>query len=610
MRTITLPERLISIMIALALSCMFFTGCAKDANNTQETISQTSRITESVATESIAENITNDIQNTTYYNTEADEISYKIEDYAGNLDAFVYGLIKTEYESYYSVFNAAIDLPNGDTVYGIGYTDYADCYESDDGIKFFPAGFVSLIGEPAVPKSITEDGLEIIDLDYDNPKFGFVLAYDTEPFMEHCKIWGQYLKYGINEEGAITYSAEEYTDQIDEPLGMLYSYDEERFIFDTEFGDYKAITGRSLTEIIDFAAFQADINRRLDEQDKNFCEEEIESAFKISKNAIDSYLLNMQEETFMGFQVKELIEISKNLDKNECIRITPQGTVAIDFTKDIPKEPEKLTKWLVGIGCGIVLAGSIAAEIFMPALKPLSGAISGFAVDVFMQVVIENQAISNVNWGKVAISAVSGALVAWACPTISSLATGKTVQLIGKETVSIMGKKISTEVFARCAGYGVKTLSTAFVSGCTNAAFSAIDGKTGDEIFDSFVVGFCVGGAISVGADLLAKVGNIATNAISKTKPGQWISKYTGKASAWIGKHQIHLKNQKIEDILVPKSIYESSKAAMRELKIQNTRKELLDVWAKQLPADDNPNFIKRNSNNEVVTKKDIISNT
>ena len=77
----------------------------------------------------------------------------------------------------------------------------------------------------------------------------------------------------------------------------------------------------------------------------------------------------------------------------------------------------------MGIGAGITVIACIGASILMPALTPLTGAISGAAVDAFMQVVIQNQTVSNINWKKVAVSAAAGALFAWACPALASSAS-------------------------------------------------------------------------------------------------------------------------------------------------------------------------------------------
>ena len=35
-------------------------------------------------------------------------------------------------------------------------------------------------------------------------------AYDTEPFLEHCVIWNQYLRYGIDDNQHITYMTQDY----------------------------------------------------------------------------------------------------------------------------------------------------------------------------------------------------------------------------------------------------------------------------------------------------------------------------------------------------------------------------------------------------------------
>ena len=66
------------------------------------------------------------------------EVSYSLdwEDYIGDIETFVYGLITNELDFTYDAFPACVELINGDSVYGIGYTDYTECYATDDEDKY------------------------------------------------------------------------------------------------------------------------------------------------------------------------------------------------------------------------------------------------------------------------------------------------------------------------------------------------------------------------------------------------------------------------------------------------------------------------------------------
>ena len=77
-----------------------------------------------------------------------------------------------------------------------------------------------------------------------------------------CVVWDTYLQYGIDEAGKVTYSVAEYErGTCNEQLGALYSYDEDRFVFDTVMGGYKPISGTTLSETMDFDSLEQEVNR-------------------------------------------------------------------------------------------------------------------------------------------------------------------------------------------------------------------------------------------------------------------------------------------------------------------------------------------------------------
>lgn len=472
------------------------------------------------------------------------------------IETFVWQVLFRQYSLLYDTFNAAITLDDGTEITGIGFTDYSAYYEAEDGsVGYFPAGFIADYGF-VIPEGEIEKGLIIENLDFSDESHQFVFAFETDPFMEHCVKDGLYLKYGVNDHGAITYETSVYErGGCDERLGALYSYDTGKFVFDPDMGNYTPVNGFTLFSQIDFAAVEARMNQIIENQDVNFSHQEIVSSVHIAQEAVMSYLLSMQEETFLGYRVSDLVQAASELDPMECIRITPEGFVIIDIIDETPETAEELTKWLVGAGCLILVAGSIALEVFVPAARPLSGAIMGAAIDVFIQVVVENKSLENVQWGKVAVAAVSGAMLAWACPMAASSVTSAAIKAGASETLG------------KLAGYGVLTLSNSMVAGVTNLAISKIDGK--DDGWNAFLIGAAIGGASTVFASILSEtlsaVGPKVTQILSRTKAGQWINKAAGKADLFIQRHQVHLKSDRLESILAPKSVHMAAKNAIAE---------------------------------------------
>ena len=118
---------------------------------------------------------------------------------------FVRQQIFSQYSLAYDTFDAAIVLEDGSEISGIGYTDYSVYFESEDGlIGYFSAGFIADFGYE-IPRIETEESFVIDNLDFSDEQVCFVYDFETVPFMEHCIKDGQYLKYGVNEQGAITY---------------------------------------------------------------------------------------------------------------------------------------------------------------------------------------------------------------------------------------------------------------------------------------------------------------------------------------------------------------------------------------------------------------------
>ena len=413
MQKISLFSRAVSLILTLTMLMQFLTGCSEKITDSSETestaVTETSVTT--VQSETVPlETILTETETSAILNLKNTEISISDnwEDYVGNLDAFVYGLMLRQYQQCYRTFNARITLSDGTDVFGIGYTDYAEYFESDN-IGYFPAGFLALIGEPEIPPEEFENSPEIQNLDYSTEDTKFLYAYETAPYLGHCVIWGEYLQYGVDKSGAITYAAQNYEKGIcDKTLGSLYSYDDDKYLYDADVGNYVDITGESLSQEIDYAALEAEVNRILEEQDFKFSRTELTTTVHLAQEAVISYLLSLQEETFLDVKVSELVRLSRELDPMQCIQITPDGMIYVDMGEKIPDKPDAKTKWLVGAACGIVIGISIGVQCAYPVLAPFTKELIKESVSIFIDVVIQNQSIKEINWKKVAASVCIG----------------------------------------------------------------------------------------------------------------------------------------------------------------------------------------------------------
>ena len=593
-------RRVLSVTLAAFIVTSSFGGCAKN-------VSEQKRNDETVSTnagEAIADSISEPKENPEDKASSV-TISTDWKDYAGDIDTIVYGLIMNEYSKAYDVFNAAIDLDDGTEIFGLGYTDYSCLLEEGNGKSYFPAGFISYIGEPEIPDNVSEEGLEVYNLDIgdDISDCGYVLAYDTDPYMEHCVIWGQYLQYGIADDGSITYLSTDYRrGDCDETLGALYSYDEGKYVYDPDVGNAVRVTGTSLYDLIDYDELEAEVNRIIEEQDTNFSESEVESTVYIAQEALNSYMLAHQEETFMGYRFSELLEISRTLDPMECLQFTDEGMIVVAMNSLPPEEKTELTKWLVGSCCATAVVASIALGIFVPGSQAISGAVSGAAVEVFMEVILQNQAVSDVNWAKVGIAAASGAILAWVCPALGSAASSGTV----KSLSSVITEE-KTRKLGKLAGYGVKTFSSALISGATGAAYTYLDGGNEEEMLTAFKTGAVLAAACIIITDAASSIIGMRMQVVEKSHPNNWLTTTVNKTGQFIKNHQHPItKNEKLQEILAPKSICQATEEALQEV---DANREILATKIRQMPSDDNLDLVKVDPLGKELRKNEIKKN-
>ena len=312
-----------------------------------------------------------------FYASETDEtallpggtFSENWEDYKGDLETFVYGAIEDLLAFRYDVFPGDAELEDGTVISGICYTDYSECYTDESETEVcIKAGMIPYYGEEKIPEEEFEKGIVLENIEYEDENTTFILSMQSAPFKEHCVIYGKYLTYGVGDDGKVEYEAVDYVrGECDESLGALYSYDEQRFVFDNEVGQYLdvSVMTDSLSAGIDYDALKKEIDHVLETQDKNFSSMHIASYVSISQEAVKSYFLSLQQETFFGYDVKDLIKASRNIDVDECIQITENGLNYVDYTRTAGKSASALTKWLVGTGCVIAIAvGIVGSRVF------------------------------------------------------------------------------------------------------------------------------------------------------------------------------------------------------------------------------------------------------
>lgn len=579
-----MTNRIISIFLCIALVTSLLSGCGKNEVSSDElgiTVTGDGTVFENgngmieIDTDKIVETVSNEIQYA---------ISMNWEDYVGDIETFVYGLVINELGYKYDVFPASVKLSDGYSIFGIAYTDYQECYTNDDeSMSYFTVGFIPGIGELTIPEEDFNSGLLVENLDYHDDKTQFVLKYQSEAFSEHCVVYNQYVTYGVDADGRLFYEAEQYEHgKCDESIGSLYSYDESRYVYDVDLGEYVNISGEPLASQMDYVALEEEINRILENQDANFTTVDVETSVYFAQEAVTNYLLSFQEETFLGYDVKSLVEAASALDPMECYRITSDGLMTIDL--EYATEDE-VARWLVGAASVIVVAvGMVGSIVFIecPPLSAVASAIAGTGIEVFMQVVVSNQKVSDIEWSKVAIAACTGAVSGYLGPYIMATTGG-------------------------AVNFFVDSALDGLLGGIEQTIYAWMDGSDGAQMIESFGYGFTLGFGLSAGfkgaGAVLGKIAKKLAPTIKETaeKVFPKLSKRVSDLAGSVGDKIYELK--RAEDATVFQSEYLSKKLSFKQLE------RLIQVGDSSLKKMSFDNLKKEgilDVNDKPITKKEL----
>lgn len=462
---------------------------------------------------------------------------------------FVYSLIYSDLTKQYDTFIGYVPLQTSARstesveVYGISYVDYEEGYIDESGKTYFSAGFISFPGEPVINQANIDAGLEIVSLEEEYDElFSYVYTYTTEDVHMHCVIDNKYVKYDVV-DGVIQYEEEPYVEgmDVDFTRGNIYNYDIEDYVYIVEEQDYVPVSGVSLLGEADYQDIMDEVNRILQTQEANLTYAEIESYVSQSQDALYSYLLGLQEETFMGIPTAELVDIVRDLDPMQHLQIgvDANGTTTIEII-EVTKLPSLWEKIATSLVCALGVVAGVACNILgtvFPAAKLVlgaaGGALIGASMEAFSQVVINNTPVSDIQWAQVAVAAASGAIAG---------AIGVKLQGVG----NVMLREATD------------TLCDSLIGGTEFFVNSLIAGYSFEEACQNFGYGVIAGAVISGGI----KVGSAALKGGAKL-----LKKATTTTISDVGGKQLtKIGNEVAEDSigdLQEKVIQKNSKAAV-----------------------------------------------
>ena len=452
------------------------------------------------------------------------------EEIQSELDAFLFSVVSLDLMLLgYDVFPAAIKH-NGEKFRGLAYTDYFTPFESEDAESdriYFGSGFVSLFGEPVITQADIEAGIQIKPVGEEGIEtssyYGFLLTFEEYLGPLHFIAFEHYIKYSIrdfritSERTAIRDNPSLYDlgpefdvfeiapDDITHPifdlsLGFLFSYDHGLPVFDPAIGIREFTADAfSITEAFDFDFAQMAYEAFAHEQLDFGINIDSVTTIHIGENAIAQFMLNNQDESFLGLTPEEIFFLEAMLPENTHFYfIDEHGELNM---LEIPQDPARRASFWQRLAMAIAAVLVVVVTIFVVAITfgaaaPLGaliiGAVVGVAIELIMQVTVFGVHPSDINVTKVVVSGVIGAL---------SGAAGAWVGAIGS------GAQVVTKM-TRAVKWGLHALNAAMAGGISGALYAWIDGAAlwSSEFWISFGIGFATGFAIYFGTQMISTI--------------------------------------------------------------------------------------------------------
>lgn len=295
----------------------------------------------------------------------------------------------------FTVFEAqAYDIVNDCWYNGYVYTDYAIYLEGN-----VIAGFVMVDNETNV-----DENSKLIAFNNDESDTNTYLISDNELelYSDHFVVENKYVRYEWKNCFVVEYTISENDENnYDKSLGLLYSYDESKYIYDNDF-TYTALEVSMMFTDIDFDELQKTIDEINAEQAKNgYYVQEITITY-ISTELIQEWERCSDKNSFYGY---DLDELNKTFGSSTTLEFTSDGGIKqATFI-----EEKKPTNWLKA---GLMVLGGCAAILIGAAIAPLTGGCS-FAASLLC--------IAKMT----AVAVVTDLLVKTAVTTITNVVSGQ-----------------------------------------------------------------------------------------------------------------------------------------------------------------------------------------
>ena len=420
----------------------------------------------------------------------------------------------------YAITGASTPETDDDKVVeGIGYTSYVDAYGTKEE-HIFGAGFVSLASDNYITKEEADKGVliqvseeEADDYEYTEFKLTFNQAWGPL----HYVAYEQYVYYQVADY-VISYSITPDKGEYIDAYGDVYNYDTSAYCHYTNYGEEFELDAYGLSSEVDYDTILQSFRESIEEQTRSAVDIDVAKADFISVQALNDYIVQGQDEKFLGIDAETLLYYEANIEDTQYYMIHEDGTIEV---LNLPPDPaEKASIWeRIWMGVATV-AGAIVGVVAcaIPGVGPvIGGAMISASIDLFMQTTVMGVPPKDIDWGSVLTSAIIGG-VTGGIGQVGNLfvsATTNIVKKLGVEVISgivagsatylieaaIKGKKLDWGDYFKAVGMGVVTGAIACLGG---AAIEKIATKSNALFVTLQVVSGSLVSAAAYGLSLLA----------------------------------------------------------------------------------------------------------
>ena len=261
------------------------------------------------------------------------------------------------------------EKPNGYTGLGLYYYSEEFNIFAENTVK--ACGFVEILPQGINPEGDiynADETIYVCDVsEEDNQKATanieyLIYSYDYENICPNHFIYkGKYITYYREKESLVRYTIQDnIKENYDLSLGNIYDYDNDIYVYDSSiFGEYRNHSAVELFGEINYNELELELKNLSSAQLANgYVVNEFNIVY-ISPEAIQTYLLSDEEDTFFGYSVDEL---SLAFGAGTALTYTKNG---FSEAQILPDNDYNWKSFLIkcGVGCGIILVGAILTPV-------------------------------------------------------------------------------------------------------------------------------------------------------------------------------------------------------------------------------------------------------